>query len=293
MRVSRGRKTPHYLHGIREEERRRKAAEWFRLLENDLGVKVIKELPDAHETGSEGTAGTSDTELQWAEGSEPETISSHEFGVEVASASDDETEAGSEKEDEELVVDHLGKPCFFHKAMRQKVRRAAQEIGTLGSTSQAFSTTTRPARLPEPELPQKRRFRRPGPRRMIEIFTWTMLIGMAACARGWDVGEPITAPGYDLLTPGDQALAKDYLRRFDPDFVMIAWPSALWMPVSMSGAVKVGELEDLGQERAKVRSMLAWLQDVVLELRRQGIVIVAEHPARKSCLEGASLDGRV
>ena len=61
---------------------------------------------------------------------------------------------------------------------------------------------------------------------------------------------------------------------------MIAWPSALWMPVSMSGAVKVGELEDLGQERAKVRSMLAWLQDVVLELRRQGIVIVAEHPAR-------------
>ena len=271
---------PHYGAEVAENERKRKVEKWLQLLESDLGIKVIEELPHDQETASEGTAGSSDTELQWAEGSEPETISSHEFGVDVASESEGGSTGASEKEDEELIPDRMGKPCFFHKAMRQKVKRAAQDINSLGCSHSTCSTTTCPTEcLPAPDMPPLRRSRRPGPWRMLEIYTCTMLVGLAACGRGWEVGEPISAPGYDLYSSCDRAFAKSYVDSFDPDFVMVSWPSTLWMPVAKKGC-EVESFENLGRERSKMRAVLAWIQEVVLRLRGRGIVVVAEHPVR-------------
>ena len=273
---------PHYYSDFGEEQRKQKVTEWLRLLESDLGIKVIEDLPQDQETASEGTAGTSDTELRWAEESEPETISSHEFGVSGALDSDEDTKEGSEKEDdEELVADDFGKPCFFHKGLRQRVRKVTQEIGTLAATRRTCSTTTTGAEcVATPELPPVRRHRRPGPWRMLEIYTWTMLVGMAACAAGWEVGEPITDPGFNLELSRDRTRAQDYVTSFDPDFVMISWPSTPWMPVATKEACDVERFENLGRVRAESRKVFTWLQDVVLSLRSRGVIVVAEHPLR-------------
>ena len=50
------------------------------MLDSDLGVKVIRELPDTDETGSEGAA---DEETELRAGS-ADSVTSHEFGLEEA-----------------------------------------------------------------------------------------------------------------------------------------------------------------------------------------------------------------
>ncbi|CAE7928562.1 RE1, partial [Symbiodinium sp. KB8] len=271
---------PHFFGDFGEAARKRKVQYWLGLLESDLGIKVIEALPDAEATGSEASLASSGTELCANGGSDGETITSHEFGLELGT--EDENEA-SEFE-EELVPDVEGKPCFFHKAKRQHVRKVAQdikeaskEIGGVRALEPVapvfFEECAQPA-----QLPPVRRFRRAGPWRMIEIFTVTMAVGMAACARGWEVGEPIGEPGFDLLQAADRERADGYLETFDPDFVMITWPSQCWRPLSTRQAEDARQCADLGRERAEQRKILAWIHQAVLGLRRKGVTVLGEAP---------------
>ena len=68
----------------------------------------------------------------------------------------------------------------------------------------------------------KRVKRRP---KILEVFTWSMAVSLAASSRGWDVMEPVTLEsGWDLRLPKDRALALEYVVRERPDVIVSAWP---------------------------------------------------------------------
>ena len=72
------------------------------------------------------------------------------------------------------------------------------------------------------------------PRRpkILEVFTWTMALSMAAAARNWDVMEPVTLEsGWDLRLPKDRALALEYVARDRPDVIVAAWPCTAFSPL--------------------------------------------------------------
>ena len=48
------------------------------------------------------------------------------------------------------------------------------------------------------------------------------MMGIVAASFGWEAWEPITLPGYDLLTVTGRNEARSYLERLDPDFVVMA-----------------------------------------------------------------------
>ena len=270
-------KDPHFFSDFGEAARKRKVEYWLGLLESDLGVKVITDLPDGEETPTERSMASSRTELRAEGGSDGDTITSHEFGLEIEE--EEETEP-SEASDEELVPDLGGKPCFFHKGLRQRVKQVARDIhlaalGQLDSRMNACQSFFEDASR-APEMSSVKRTRRPGPWRMVEIFTWTMVVGMAACAGNWEVGEPIVEPGFNILETADQERANQYLKAFDPDFVMISYPGCCWEPLLSNEACDPKRCAEKGRERNTQRPILAWIQHVVLELRKKGVAILGE-----------------
>ena len=266
---------PQFFGELGEKERKRRVAHWLGLLESDLGIKVIRDLPDAENTGSEATMASSRTALCPGGGSDGDTISSHEFGVEAAA--DEDSEATGE--DEELIPDDQGKPCFFHKALRQKMRKVTGDMkGMLPDHSQHKLVEESSVFFESTPLAAKRRVRRAGPWRVVEILTLTMAVGMAACSRHWEVGEPISAPGFDLSLPADQVKTHEYLERFDPDFVMITWPSPCWEDTPQPTERDAQFYERQGRQRVHQRRLLGWIQETVFQLRRRGVAVIGEHP---------------
>ena len=242
------------------EARRRRDQQWLDMLENDLGVKVIRELPDAEATGSEPSECD-------PEGAETASITSHEFGV--VAGSDESTDGES---DEELVPDVGGKPCFFHKTLRKKVRAAQGAIkADFGSGPLSPSVAPGPAEEP-------RHVRRPGPWRVLEVFSVTMVVSLLAVARGWEAGEPLAGPNWDLYDPVCQKDALEYYRRFDPDLLIVSWPSSAWTPGWKVGFPGQDSHEDKGTDLWKQRRLLAWVQDLVFAHRGRGGALLGENP---------------
>ena len=283
------REEPDFFGDFGEQRRRENERQWLDLLESDLGVKVIQQLPDADETGSEFSKESSESEV--------ESISSHEFGViQEEPIADDDEELLPAKEDvekhialefedlsdqEELIPDK-SRTRYFHKNMRKKINAAMGDVKYLGRTAQTSSTTTL---LCEPSVLVTscqdgvlRPRRRPGPWRIIEIFTWTMAVSFAAHHRGWEVGEPLTLPNYNLLEPQDQRQASEYIREFDPDFLVVAFPSAVWSELRTFGFRSAEYLERLAARRMEQRKMLGWVQDVFFAHRARGGAVLGENP---------------
>ena len=57
----------------------------------------------------------------------------------------------------------------------------------------------------------------------------------AEVCRGWEVGEPITLPSWDLLKPKTRAQAMSYIRQLQPNLIVLAWPCAKWSPLQAFG----------------------------------------------------------
>ena len=261
--------------------------QWLDLLESDLGVKVIDDLPEANDTGSEFSDSTSARE----------SISSHEFGVhrgELDNDSEDELVADDgqvapnmsmvvDPDDEEELIPEDKPAKLFRKNMRRKVHGVLRDVKHMAQTASTCSTAAsspRPTTLlakQEESAPLRPR-RRPGPLRILEIFTWTMAVSFAAHQRGWEVGEPLTLPNYNLLDPGDQRKAFEYVRAFDPDFIMVAFPCTVWSGLQTFGFCSQEYLERLAARREEQRGLLGWVQDVVLDHRSRGGAVLGENP---------------
>ena len=202
-----------------EEQRRKKVQTWLDLLESDLGVKVIAELPDAGETGPEGSSETEPRPCM----EEVVSITSHEFGVDLDA--DDEPDLSDEQaaeEDDDGPTDAPEKKeCFPYVDEGEVEDGHSGELATASLRASPTPTWTASTMKGssgfEPQIPAVRQRQKPGPWRIVEIFSWTMAVSFAAHQRGWQVGEPLTVPGFDLLKTTDQAAAEAYIREFDPD----------------------------------------------------------------------------
>ena len=276
---------PNFFGDFGECQRREKVQQWLDLLENDLGVKVIHDLPEAVGTGSEFSDCTSDKE----------SISSHEFGLhreamdsEEELISDDgkvnlDKSVAVDPDDEEELIPEKAPVKFFHKNMRKKVHGILRDVKYMAQTASTCSTATSSPRLStlvaqQEESAASRPRRRPGPLRILEIFTWTMAVSFAAHQRGWEVGEPLTLPNYNLLDPEDQQKAFAYVRSFDPDFIMVAFPCTVWSGLQTFGFRSPEFLERLAARRDEQRGLLGWVQDVVLDHRSRGGAVLGENP---------------
>ena len=277
-----------------DELRKKKVEEWKNLLQSDLGVRVIADLPEAEHTASEHESHmSSGTELRADD--DDISITSHEFGVEFLEESEDDTDAQNEHEDGEQdgsEPDVTGKSCYFHRALRRKVGHACHALSafaktmlagtalTAASTATPSTTTMSPMTSSSPSMafPATRFKRRPGPWRIVEIFTWSMALSFAASRRGWHVGEPLSLPQWDLLDPVHQAQAEAYLEEFQPDFLAIAWPCTKWSILQTFDRRSPEYLQRLAAERQEQRRLLAWVQRVVLRHRARGGAILGENP---------------
>ena len=68
--------------------------------------------------------------------------------------------------------------------------------------------------------------------KILEVFTWTMAISLAAATRQWDVLEPVTLEsGWDLRLPKHRAEALEYVARERPDVIVAAWPCTAFSPL--------------------------------------------------------------
>ena len=120
--------------GRQDEEKR-----WLEYLENDLGVKVIGELPVIPNRGQEASS-TASSQLQAGDDDARFSVTSHEFGVELVS-SEEEGES-----DEEMIPDEVfleqGPVKFLHKEKRKKLNQAARAVQELASAGRCGTTPT-------------------------------------------------------------------------------------------------------------------------------------------------------
>ncbi|CAE8672228.1 unnamed protein product [Polarella glacialis] len=103
--------------------------------------------------------------------------------------------------------------------------------------------------------PEKRKLpaRKPGPWRVMEVFTWLCAVSLAAVDRGWTMLEPVTHPGWDLMKTADQRAAFAWMQQGDPDFLMLSFYESLRGSADVDGPMQ----ENSRQTRSHGRSRLS------------------------------------
>ena len=127
--------------------------------------------------------------------------------------------------DDELKDDTAPEIPEFVKTLAQGAKKRLVRAAT--AVQEAFASETQ--REPKGEKQTPKRKRRPGPLRLLEICTWTAMVSQVARSRGWQVGEPVNLEsGFNPFTVGGQRRCNDYLRSFQQDAVVFAFPCTTW-----------------------------------------------------------------
>ena len=98
--------------------------------------------------------------------------------------------------------------------------------------------------------------RRPGPWRLLELFTLTCMVTILGFQRGWDTYEPITMPGWDLSLLEMRAKARDYLLEDDPDFAALSPPRGSWDRIREHSQRTPWYTRELQRKKAEARAVL-------------------------------------
>eukprot|EP00439_Symbiodinium_sp_Y106_P003562 s10520_g1.t1 len=200
------------------------------------GTGVIGELPVIPDRGQEASS-TASSQLQADDDDDARfSVTSHEFGVEL----EEEGESDEEMIPDEVFLEQ-GPVKFLHKEKRKKLNQAARAVQELASagrcgTTPTTCTTTSPVKFLHKEKRKKLnqaaravqelasagrcgttpttctttsisrspRARRPGPWRILEIFVCSMTVSLLAAARGWQAGQPVSLPAFDLSRSEDR-----------------------------------------------------------------------------------------
>ena len=256
-------------------EEEMKVEQWRRHLEEDLGVISIPEVDhtvDGLEVGGsesdEGSFSNQETES-----------SSHEAGIEVVSEeSEDDEEAAREAEERHAFVTEPKHQKVINKGLRRKLGHHAREIReTAQQDSMAKKEIQKPSSHPPAKKPhspfcQKRRWS------VLEVFTWTCAISLAAVERGWLAHEPITFPQWNLFQDSDYENALSYIDRVQPDLLVLSWPSLVWSPLQEWGRGTPLKRYQLMKARRSQRKLLKFVRDAAISQRRRGGALLGENP---------------
>ncbi|CAE8613639.1 unnamed protein product, partial [Polarella glacialis] len=197
---------------------------------------------------------------------------SHEDGLE--DPQDVEEPDSEEEESAAHFIGHSGEETDFAKSGARKVQTVLKEIH-LAFQECEEKTARKAARKSRGD----QQGRRPGPWRILEIFTWTCMVSMIAFDRGWETYEPLTLPGWDLFKESTQRHAMDYVRRADPDFIMMAWPCSPWSRMQRSNMRTPQQTARLMKKRQEHRALLAFILRITRRQRRNRRAFAGENPA--------------
>lgn len=115
--------------------------------------------------------------------------------------------------------------------------------------------------------------------KILEVFTWTCMISMLAASRGWEFLEPVTIEsGWDLRKPEVQEKAMEYIRREEPDLIVLAWPCGPWSPLQELNKKTPTQRKALRAKRLESKKLLAFVRRVALYQRNSGRAVLGENP---------------
>ena len=87
-------------------------------------------------------------------------------------------------------------------------------------------------------------------------------MSVTAASLGWEAWEPITLPGFDLLTVRGREAARIYLRNLDPDFVVMALPCTEWPQLQNVSQRTPMQVRRLRRKRKLQRTVLCFFDEV-------------------------------
>ena len=117
--------------------------------------------------------------------------------------------------------------------------------------------------------------------KILEVFTWTCLIShIAASAGKWEFLEPITIEAkWDLRDAQTRQRAFDYLKKVEPDLLVVAWPCGPWSVMQQVNQRTPQQVASLRQKRLESRRcFLSFVRQIVLWQRNRGGAVVGENP---------------
>ena len=265
-------------HWRQERQHTRKAEDqrWLDFLQDDLGVRVIPDhrlVRDRQPLDDHDAWSTASTELRPDLQDDGDSITSHEFGVEFESSETDLEDT----EQEPLLEGHA--IHYLHKEKRRKLNQASRAIRDMAASARPVLTVA-----PKPALRSRgTTTRRPGPWRILEVFACSMTISLMAAAQGWDAGQPVAPPGFDLTRSDARRAAKDYVGWFSPDLLVLSWPAPLSSPPLPSYGVSLAVRLPAQQAHAAARAPLwRFAHDLLLQQRARGALVLCRGPVRSA-----------
>jgi hypothetical protein len=121
--------------------------------------------------------------------------------------------------------------------------------------------------------------RRPGPWRVIEIFTWTAIITIVAGTKAnWDAWEPIALPRWDWMDKNVRDDALRCMEKIDIDLAVIAWTGTPWS-IMQNLNQRPQQLRELKLRQEENRTLLMFVEQVAYRLYAKGRASVGENPA--------------
>ena len=249
------------------DRRESKVEDWMRRLNQDLGIIQIPTVDAKAGMEEEEEEVSSPDEEVASDGT-----SSHEMGVEVLTdESTDEEEARGEAEKRHVFLSGAKKKDMY-KGLRKKLGHHIKEIK--GQYQDEEMKRQKKETVPR-EIGTKTTRRR---WKVLEVFTWTCAISMIASTMGWDVCEPVSLPRWDLLKDHDYEEAMQYIRREDPDLLVIAWPCTVWSPLQSFGKKTPWQRMNLIERRIEQRKLLRFVRDAAIDQRERGGALMGENP---------------
>ena len=252
--------------GKEEEDTEHRRHIWTEALEQlHRDLEVMPLLPK-----QEGEAETDDgSEEEHQQSSGEESISSHEFGVEIH-------EESSEEEDEDRRTEEYWNKKWFSKGQKSDVGHSIHVMKE--NCAQEINLKRKEEVVEEPTFMTNRKSKG-GKWKVLEVFTWTCMISLCALETGrWQMLEPITLPHWNLLQEKDRKEALEYIDREDPDLLVLAWPCTVWSTLQTLGKKTEEQLQRLAERRQEQRILLDFCFEASKRQRSRGGALLGENP---------------
>ena len=114
--------------------------------------------------------------------------------------------------------------------------------------------------------------------RGVEVFfPWNSMLTSLSADLGWQAHQPITLPAWDLASSTDREDARCYLRRIDPDFIMLAPPCAPWSTLQRLNQKTPMQIRRLRAKRTHARVLLKSCEELIYWQCSNGRAVAIEN----------------